>query len=250
MPGYAARTVYLDLDVTPKIEVVVSDLTPGGAWSLGVRMPTTVNTSESCAAVNVPGLTNINHTGTFVVDLAASGLFNPRSGRAILQIGPPGHGVSVTVKSIRLLDANGEEPKTRHMSRQKMSSTGWPSSGTSWRLAPYEQDEEKACEWSLANQRKQCDPGAFGSFAGGSWILKGLDFAIAKKIYLFYQAKDPFTKDGYPNLDKILADLKPPGLVYGWLAGRILFLHEDGATTAPGMRAALLRIFRSGNGFR
>ena len=217
--GYAARTVYLDLEVTPKIEVVVSELTPGGTWSLGVRMPTTVNTSESCAAVNVPGLTKINHTGTFVVELAASGLFHPRSGRATLQIVSPGRGVSVTVKSIRLLDANGAEPKTPAYVPKKNVFDGLEVKRDLVTAPPYEPDEEKACEWSLANQRKQCDPGAFGSFTGGAWILKGLDFAIAKKIYLFYQAKDPFTKGGYPNLNKILADLKPPGLVYGWIAG-------------------------------
>lgn len=218
-PGYAARTVYLDLAVTPKIEVVVSDLTPGGTWSLGVRMPTTVNTSENYASIHVPGLTKIDQTGTFVVDLAASGLFKPPSGRAILQIGTPGHGVSVTVKSIRLLDANGAEPKNPPYVPTKNVFEGLTVKRDLVASPPYEPDEEKACAWSLANQRKQCDPGAFGSFAGGAWILKGLDFAIAKKIYLFYQAKDPLDKDGYPNLTKILADLKPPGLVYGWIAG-------------------------------
>lgn len=50
--GYSNRTVYLDVDVTPKIEVVVSDLAPGGAWSLNVRTPTTVQSSVNYAAVN------------------------------------------------------------------------------------------------------------------------------------------------------------------------------------------------------
>jgi hypothetical protein len=182
-------------------------------------MPTIVNTPENCAAVKVPGLTRINHTGTFVVDLAASGLFNPRSGRATLQITSPVKGVSVTVKSVRLLDATGAEPKTPPYVPQKNIFDGLTVKRDLVTAPPYEADEEKACEWSLANQRKPCDPGAFGSFTGGAWILKGLDFAIAKKIYLFYQAKDPLDKAGYPNLNKILADLKPPGLVYGWLAG-------------------------------
>lgn len=217
--GYAARTVYLDLEVTPKIEVVVSELTPGGTWSLGIRMPTTVNTPENCAAVKVPGLTQIDHTGTFVVDLAATGLFNPRSGRATLQIASAGNGVSVTVKSIRLLDASGREPKTPPYVPKKNVFDGLQVKRDLVTAPPYEPDEEKACAWSMANQRKQCDPRAFGSFAGGAWILKGLDFAIAKKVYLFYQARDPLDKGGYPNLSKLLADLKPPGLVYGWLAG-------------------------------
>ena len=51
--GYSNRTVYLDVDVTPKIEVVVSDLTPGGAWSLRVRTPTTVQTMANCGAISV-----------------------------------------------------------------------------------------------------------------------------------------------------------------------------------------------------
>lgn len=217
--GYVNRWVHLDLDVTPKIEVVVSELTPGGAWSLAVKMPTTVKTMDSSGGVQVPGLTRIDRTGTYVVDLAATGLFKPRSGMAGLQIGPSGHGVKVSVKSIRLLDANGEDPKVPLFVPEKEIFGGLTVIHDLVTAAPYGPDEEKACEWSLANQRKNCDPGSFGSFAGGAWILKGLDYAIAKKVYLFYQNKEPFGKDGYPNLDKILADLKPPALVYGWLGG-------------------------------
>lgn len=217
--GYANRTVYLDVDVTPKIEVVVSDLTPGGAWSLKFRTPTTVQTSVNYGAVSVPGLTNINRTGTFVVDLAASGLFNPRAARAEPQLAAVGQNASVTFKSIRFLNAKGEEPTVAPYVAAKDVFQGLAIKHDLVAAAPYEQDEEKACDWSLENQRKQCDPGAFGSFAGGSWILKGLDFAISKKVYLFHQAKEPFTDGGYPNLDKILADLKPPGLVFGWLGG-------------------------------
>ena len=217
--GYATRTVYLDVDATPKIAVVVSDLTPGGAWSLRIKSPTTVQTPVNCRAISVPGLTDILTTGTFIVDLAATGLFNPRAARAELQISPVGQDVAVTVKSIRLLNAKGEDPTVPPYAPRMDCFQGLPVKRDLVADAPYEQDEEKACEWSLANQRKPCDPGAFGSFAGGSWILKGLDYAISKKIYLFYQGKEPFTKDGYPNLDKILADLKPPGLVFGWLGG-------------------------------
>ena len=235
--AYCNRTVYLDVDVTPKIEVVVSDLTPGGAWSLRIKTPTTVQTNVNCGAVSVPGLTDIRSTGTFIADLAATGLFNPRSGRADLQIAPIGQGVSVTVKSIRLLNAKGEEPNGAPYSPRKDVFHGLSVKRDLVASAPYEQDEEKACAWSLANQRKQCDPSAFGSFAGGAWILKGLDFAIAKKVYLFYQDKCPYTKDPYPNLDKILADLKPPGLVLGWIAGEsysCMKMGEYGARYAGG----------------
>ena len=217
--GYATRTVYLDVDATPKIEVVVSDLTPGGAWSLQIESPTTVQTPVNCRAISVPGLTDIRNTGTCIIDLAATGLFNPRAAMAQLLISPIGQDVSVTVKSIRLLNAKGEDPTVAPYAPRKNIFQGLALKRDLVAAAPYEQNEEKACEWSLANQRKPCDLGAFGSFAGGSWILKGLDYAIAKKIYLFYQDKEPYVKEGYPNLDQILADLKPPGLVYGWLGG-------------------------------
>jgi hypothetical protein len=235
--GYANRTVYLDVDATPKLEVVVSDLTPGGAWSLRIRTPTTVQTMENCGAVSVPGLTNISSTGTFVVDLAATGLFNPRAARAQLQITPSNQGASVTVKSIRLLTAKGEEPKAPPYAPRKDIFQGLSVKRDLVAAAPYEQNEDKACEWSLANQRKQCDPGAFWSFAGGAWILKGLDYAIAKKVYLFYQDKSPYTNNPYPNLDKILADLTPPGLVFGWLGGEsysCMKMGEYGARYAGG----------------
>ena len=45
----------------------------------------------------------------------------------------------------------------------------------------------------------------------------GLDYTVARKVYHFYQDKCPFRNDRYPNLDKILADFKTPGLVFGWL---------------------------------
>jgi hypothetical protein len=215
--GYATRTIYLDVDVTPKIEVVVSDLTPGGVWSLRIKTPTTVQTHINYGAVNIPGLTNIRTTGTFIVDLAATGLFSPRAANAQLLISPCDTATTVTVKSIRLLNAKGEDPVVPSFVAEKDVFKGLAIKRDLVKDAPYEQNEEKACEWSLANQRKTCDPSSFGSFFGGSWILKGLDYAISKKVYLFYQDKEPYVKEGYPNLDKILADLKPPGLVFGWL---------------------------------
>ncbi len=217
--GSANRTVYLDVDVTPKIEVVVSDLSPGGAWSLQIKSPTTVDTPENCRSTSIPGLTNIRITGTFTADLAATGLFNPRATRVQLIIAPCDPATSVTVKSIRLLNAKGEDPQGVPFVPAKDVFKGLVVKRDLVTAAPYEQDEEKACEWSLANQRKQSAQGAFGSFSGGSWILKGLDYAISKKAYLFYQAKEPYTEGGYPNLEKILADLKPPALVFGWLGG-------------------------------
>lgn len=215
--GYANRWVYLDLDQTPKIEVVVSDVTPGKTWSLGVRMATTVNTTESSGFVKVPGLTDIDRPGTFAVDLAATGLFNPRSGMAGIQIIPGGQGTEVTIKSVRLLNKEGHDPDARPYVPPKDIFDGLSIKHDLTLNAPYEQNEEKACAWSLANQRQHCDPSAFGSFTGGAWILKGLDYVISKKIYLYYQNKEPFFKGGYPNLDTILSELKPPGLVFGWL---------------------------------
>jgi hypothetical protein len=217
--SYAFRNVRLDLAVTPKIEVVVSDLTPGGCWSLEINMGSAVKTFENRTATKVPGLTEVKGAGTFVVDLAASGLFRPTSGRAQLRIHPVAPGHFVTVKSVRFLGADGQLPRAPpklppqdefRLLEIKRDLTTNP---------PYTEDEESACAWSLENQRPLCDPGAFASFAGGSWVLQGLDHAISRKIYLFYQDKEPFSKNPYPNLDKILSTLKPPRLVIGWLAG-------------------------------
>ena len=215
--AYASKVVYLDLDVTPKVEIVVSDLSPGGAWSLAIAMGSTVKTFESRGGVLVPGLTKEGKTGTFVADLAKTGLFNPRAGRAELHIVPSATNVAVTVKSIRLLAANGQEPMAAPYSPRKDVFADLAIKRDLVAAPPYEQNEESACEWSLANQRSNCVPDAFASYAGGAWILMGLDYTVAKKIYHFYQEKTPFVKGGYPNLDKILADFKTPGLVFGWL---------------------------------
>ena len=213
--GYAGKVVYLDLDVTPKVEIVVSDLSPGGSWSLGVAMGSTVKTFENHGLL--PGLTIEGNAGTFVVDMAKTGLYNPRSGRALLQIMPSTPGVTVTVKSIRFLDANGQEPSVGPYSPRKDVFEGLPIKRDLAASPPYEQNEDSACEWSLANQRSKCVPDAFASYAAGSWILMGLDYTIAKKVYHFYQDKCPIKNDRYPNLTKILADFKGPGLVFGWL---------------------------------
>jgi hypothetical protein len=215
--SYASKVVYLDLDVTPMVEIVVSDLTPGGAWSLGIAMGSTVKTFENRGGVPAPGLTNEGKTGTFVVDLAKTGLFNPRAGRAELHIAPSAPDVTVTVRSIRFLDANGQDPSAEPYSPRKDVFAGLPIKRDLVAAPPYEQNEDSACEWSLANQRSKCPPDTFASYAGGAWILMGLDYTIAKKIYHFYQDKTPFVNGGYPNLDKLLGDFKKPGLVFGWL---------------------------------
>ena len=212
---YAGKVVYLDLDVTPKVEIVVSDVTAGGAWSLGVAMGSSIKTFENHG--KVPGLAKEGKAGTFVADLAKTGLYHPRSGRALLQIMPSAPGVTVTVKSIRLLDANGQDPSTAPFSPRKDIFQGLTIKRDLAASPPYEQNEESACEWSLANQRSKCAPDAFASYAGGSWILMGLDYTIAKKVYHFYQDKTSFVKGGYPNLEKILAEFKTSGLVFGWL---------------------------------
>lgn len=254
--GYAGKIVYLDLDVTPKIEVVVSDLTPGAKWTLGVSMGSTINSFENSAGVVIPGLTKEDKTGTFVGDLSATGQFKPRAGRALLKIKvsppdapsvpaatpviaggapaatsakqsaaaatpspkpTPAPTATVTVKSIRLLDANGQEPAVAPYSPPKDVFAGLSVKRDLVASPPYEQNEEKGCDWSLANQRTNSMPDAVASYAPGGWILMGLDYTVAKKVFHFYQNKTPFVKEGYPNLDKILGDFKKPGLVFGWL---------------------------------
>ena len=227
--SYASKVVYLDLAETPKVEIVVSDVSPGGAWSLAITMGSTVKTFEMRKGTAIPGLTNVSTPGTFVADLAGTGLFNPRAGRAELRIAPLTTGVTVTVKSIRLLDANGNEPAAAPYSPPKDVFAGLPIKRDLATSPPYEQNEDSACEWSLANQRGLCAPDAFASYAGGGWILMGLDYTVAKKVYHFYQDKTPFVKEGYPNLDKLLSDFKTPGLVYGWLGNEDYACMKMGA---------------------
>lgn len=236
--AYAHKVVYLDLDATPKVEVVVSDLTPGGAWSLAIAMGSTVKTFEHRGGVPVPGLTKQAHTGTFVADLAKTGLFDPRAGRAELHLAPSTTGVTVTVKSIRLLDANGQEPAAAPYAPRRDIFEGLPITRDLAASPPYEQNEDSACAWSLVHQRSNCVPDAFASYAAGAWILMGLDYTIARKIYHFYQEKTPFADGGYPNLDTILADFKGSGLVFGWLGNEdygCMKMGQYGARYAGGV---------------
>lgn len=236
--AYASRVVHLDLEVTPKVEVVVSDLTPGGAWSLIVAMGSTVKSFEHREGASVPGLTHVGQTGTFVADLSKTKFFQPRAGRAELRITPAATGVTVTVKSIRFLDASGQEPSAAPYAPRKDAFAGLPIARDLAAAPPYEQNEDSACAWSLANQRSNCASDAFASYAGGAWILMGLDYTVANRIYHFYQDKTPFAKEGYPNLDKLLADLKAPGLVFGWLGNEdyaCMKMGQYGARYAGGL---------------
>ncbi len=236
--AYASKVVHLDLDATPKVEIVVSDLTPGGAWSLAFGMGSTVKTFEHRQGVRVPGLTSVAQTGTFAADLSKTKLFNPRAGRAELRIAPSTTGVTVTVKSVRLLDANGQEPSAGPYAPPKHNLEGLPITRDLAASPPYEQNEDSACAWSLANQRSNCAPDAVASYAAGAWILMGLDYTVARKIYHFYQDKTPFVDGGHPNLDKILADFKTPGLVFGWLGNEdyaCMKMGKYGARYAGGL---------------
>lgn len=236
--AYASKVVYLDLDATPKIEITVSDLTPGGAWSLLVAMGSTVKTYEHRQGARVPGLTNVARTGTFVVDLAQTKLFQPRAGRAELRIEPAATGVTVTVKSIRLLDANGQVPPGGPYVPPKDVLAGLSIMRDLAAAPPYAQNEDSACAWSLAHQRSNCMPDAVASYAAGAWILMGLDYTVSRKVYHFYQDKTPFVDGGYPNLDRILADFKTPGLVFGWLGNEdyaCMKMGKYGARYAGGL---------------
>ena len=215
---YSARVVYVDLAVTPKIEVVVIEVSAGGIWSLGIAMGSTVDTYAARQFTQVPALTNVTTSGTFTVDLAASGLFNPTSGRAQLAICPMTDASTVTVKSIRFLATNGQDPATPLYVPPKSEFSTLTINRDLTVSRPYADDEASACTWSLANQRANCDPGSFGSFSNGSWILQGLDYAIARKSFLFYQNLEPFSGP-YPNLDIILSGLQQPSMVFGWLGG-------------------------------
>ena len=217
---YRSKMVSLDLSVTPKIEVVVSALTPGGVWSLTSKMGSTVNTYESRNGILVPGLTNVLTTGTFTVDLAASGLFNPTVGIASLRICPMTPDTTVTVRSIRFLNAGGQDPTTALYSPPKNEFSNLTITRDLTVSRPYADDEESACTWSLANQRVNCHPSWLSHCSNSAYFLGTLDFAVAKKMYQFYQNKPLFdSTNPYPNLDTLLASLQAPAVVHGWTNG-------------------------------
>ena len=105
------KWIDLDLSVTPKVEVVISAVSSGGSWSLGIDMGSTVDAIDNLDSTHVPALTNVTTSGTFTVDLSASGLFNPTAGRAGLRFCVMTPSTTVTVKSIRFLNASGNERK-------------------------------------------------------------------------------------------------------------------------------------------
>lgn len=217
---YRSKTVMLDLSVTPKIEVVVSALTPGGVWSLPLKMGSKVNTYESRNGILVPGLTNMTTTGTFTVDLAATGLLNPTLGIASLRICPMTPDTTVTVKSIRFLDANGNDPTTPLYSPPTNEFSNLTITRDLTVSRPYADDEESACTWSLANQRANCHPNWAAHFSNSAFFLTALDFAVAKKMYQFYQNKPIFNAaNPYPNLDMLLSGLQTPAVLHGWTEG-------------------------------
>lgn len=234
MPGvpaettYYGRTVNLDLSVTPKLEVVISDLTPGGVWTMGLAMGSTLHTYQDRNYTRISGLTRQTKAGTFVVDLAASGLFDPSHGLANLFIIANTANTTVTLRSVRFLDANGRDPEVPLYLPPTNEFDSLPIKRDLTVSAPYADNEASACAWSMANQRRNCEGYSIGWFADAGYCLPGLDYAIARKSYLYFDRKKVFDTPT-PNLDALLNSLERPSIVYGSLVG-----GEDWAMTKMG----------------
>ena len=216
--GFISKYVSLDLMVTPKVEIVISDLTPGGSWSFVVAMGSTVNTYNSKNGTIIPGLTNMTTTGTFVIDLAATGLFDPTNGKAQLKFCALTQGTTLTVKSIRFLTASGQDPTVPLYVPTKNEFSGLTIKKDLTVSLPYADNEKSACTWSIANQLAKCDSSSFAHLGNDPFYLCNLDYAVANKVYIYYQADTILNlKNPYSNLDSILSKLKAPRTVCGWL---------------------------------
>jgi hypothetical protein len=213
--GYVYREVALDLAVTPKLEVVVSALSPGGSWNVALEM-------GSVHGVARPReLTGVTTAGTVTVDLQASGLFRPTAGRARVMLSPGGLGSAVTFKSLRFLGPDGREPATPPSAPPKDEFAALRvvrdlADAAAW---PQLTKVETATAWSLANQRAGADRSSFCSAndgQGGWWVLPCLDYVVAHKSYLYFSGAKLFPGGGHAY-DAILKDLTPPALVHGWI---------------------------------
>ncbi len=225
--SYRHKWIQLDLARTPKLEITIAALSPGGSWGLAVDLGSTIRTDLNPTGTVVAA--NRTDTGTFVFDLAASGKFDPTAGRADLHLCVTTAKATVTVSRVRLLDASGNAqpvspslPLTRDwlaglpIVHDLRDQTAYPDLDT----------EEHACAWSIAHQLPLCD--RHGAFFAPEWTLYALDEAIAKRAYIFHQDLTPYAQP-FPHLDEILARLTPPALISGWLKDESYYIHKLGS---------------------
>jgi len=215
---YFVKWIDLDLSVTPKVEVVISAISSGGSWSLGIDMGSTVDAADNLDSTHVPALTNVTTSGTFTVDLSASGLFNPTAGRAGLRFCVMTPSTTVTVKSIRFLDASGNDPSAALYSPPKteFSSLSVTRDLTNATQYPQLATQEEAIAWSIANQFPLCAKDELGGTSGQAWSSSCIDHMIARKTYMYYDGLTPFA-DLTPNLDYLLSQLSPGARVATWV---------------------------------
>ena len=223
LAAYRYRWVDLDLDRTPKLEITVTEVDPGGKWGLAVDLASVVNPSRAWGTVITRDRTD---TGVFLFDLAATGKFDPRRGRASIQLCSLVKGKGFTVSRVRLLQADGFEPKPIPVESAKSWSEGLPVLRDLRDVTAFPElaTEEGACRWSIEHFLPKC-PNNEVYFARPISLHTALDRVIARKVFVFYQELTPY-KDAFPNLELILGRLTPPAIITGGLLNESSYIHK------------------------
>ena len=223
LEAYRYRWVEMDLDRTPKLEITVTSVDPGGKWGLAVDLASMIKPSRSRGTVITRDRTD---SGVFIFDLAASGDFHPRSGRANIQLCSLVKGKGFTVSRVRLLQADGGEPTPQTVNASATWAEGLPvlrdlRDATAF---PELATEEGACAWSIEHFLPKC-PRNEVYFARPISLFTALDRVIARRDFIFYQELTPY-KDPFPNLDLILGRLTAPAIISGGLLNESSYIHK------------------------
>ena len=223
LAAYRYRWVELDLHRTPKLEITVTAVDPGGKWGLAVDLASAINPTRAWGTMITRDRTD---TGVFVFDLAATGNFDPPRGRASIQLCSLVKGKGFTVSRVRLLQADGVEPPPHAVASSKTWAEGLPvlrdlRDATAF---PALATEDEACRWSIDHFLPKCSSNEV-YFARPISLHTALDRVIARRVFVFYQELTPY-KDPFPNLDLILSRLTPPALVSGGLLNESSYIHK------------------------
>lgn len=223
LSAYRNRWVELDLDRTPKIQITVTEVEPGGQWGLAVDMASVIEPSHAGGTMITRNRTD---TGVFVFDLGGSGKFEPRRGRANIQLCSMIKGKSFTVSRVQLLQADGTEAPLFPQFKPVPWAEGLPvlrdlRDGSAF---PELATEEGACRWSIDKLLPRCSKNEV-FFARPICLFTALDRVVARRIFTYYEDLTPY-KDPFPNLEVILSRLVPPALVSGGLNNESFFIHK------------------------
>lgn len=218
--GAMDRKLTVDLQRAPLLEIEVTACT--AQWALKVNEGTPVDAFVQ---------TETSSTGTFRYDLR-SALQRPR-GSVILRIFTVGEGSTTLVRSLRLLDADGNPVAADGGSRVDCFADLPVVEDLRGRFG----SDLEAYDWALEKLLPGCDhtvafsaghshPGAW--LGGDPAITIGMDYGVSRRAFTFnlspvetgfesYGHKDP---RGFPEqaamFTRIMESLDRPAAVYGW----------------------------------